>query len=340
MNLLAILGLLAFFFCALLAAFFIFHQKMLLDYQRQQTDLNEGIGRRMDDLKNQIQSKLSENVEKTSSTFTDVVQRLALIDLAQKKMAELSSEVLSLNMILNDRKTRGAFGEVQLQNIVRNMLPEAHFKMQAPLSNGTRVDCLLLLPETSGNIAIDAKFPLENYRRFVEAPPETKKLLAQAFTRDMKKHIQDISSKYIIPGETAAGAVLFLPAEAIFSDIHSFFPDIIDYAHQCSVWLTSPTTMMAVLTTAQSVLKDQATKEHIHVIREHLQKLGEDFERFQKRMDQLQRHISLADQDVKDVNISSRKISEQFKKIEKVEFAAPVSSVETFPSADPYPPPV
>lgn len=315
MTLIVMVLLMLLFLAALFGAFYFFRSQL--------TDMMQG---RMDDLKDQLQVKLSENAEKTTLTFGDVVKRLALIDSAQEKMAELSGQVLSLNMILNDRKTRGAFGEVQLQNIVRNMLPEAHFKMQAELSNGTRVDCLLLLPEPTGKLAIDAKFPLENYRRLVDAPLDQKKPLEQAFVRDMKKHIDDIADKYIVPGETASGAVLFLPAEAIFADIHSLFPDLIDYAQRRSVWMTSPTTMMAVLTTAQAVLKDQATREHVHVIREHLQKLGEDFERFQKRMEQLGRHIELAHQDVKDVGVSARKITDQFHKIERVDVKA-ISSV-------------
>jgi DNA recombination protein RmuC len=274
---------------------------------------------KIDDLKKHIQFHLTDSSEKNSNTFNDVITRLALIDQAQQKMSELSGEVFSLNMLLNDKKTRGAFGEVQLANIIRNMLPEAHFQLQAELPNGTRVDCLLLLPEPTGKLAIDAKFPLENYRRYVDAPPEQKKPLEQAFIRDMKKHIDDIAQKYIIPGITSNGAVLFLPAEAIFADIHNHFYDLIDYAQKKCVWLTSPTTMMAVLTTAQAVLKDQATQKHVHLIREHLLKLGEDFERFQRRMDQLQRHIEQANDDVHDVNISAKKITDKFNKIEKVD---------------------
>ncbi len=274
---------------------------------------------KIDDLKKQVQTHLSENREKTSATFSDVLQRLALIDQAQQKMAELSGEVLNLNLLLNDKKTRGAFGEVQLTNIVRNMLPEAHFQLQAELPNHTRVDCLLLLPEPTGHLAIDAKFPLENYRRLVDAPLEQKKPLEQSFIKDMKKHIDDISQKYILPGVTSSGAVLFLPAESIFADIHNYFYDLIDYAQKKSVWITSPTTLMAVLTTAQAVLKNQATKEHVHLIREHLLKLSEDFERFQRRMDQLQRHIEQANEDARDVNISARKITDKFQKIERVE---------------------
>ncbi len=274
---------------------------------------------KIDDLKKQIQLHLTDSSEKNAVTFNDVVTRLALIDQAQQKMAELSGEVFSLNLLLNDKKTRGAFGEVQLANIVKNMLPEAHFQLQADLPNGTRVDCLLLLPEPTGKLAIDAKFPLENYRRYVDAPNDQKKPLEQAFVRDMKKHIDDIAQKYIIPGITSNGAVLFLPAEAIFADIHNHFYDLIDYAQQKCVWLTSPTTMMAVLTTAQAVLKDQATQKHVHLIREHLLKLGEDFERFQRRMDQLQRHIEQTHEDAREANISAKKISDRFGKIERVE---------------------
>ena len=260
--------------------------------------------------------------EKNITTFSDVIKRLALIDEAQKKITELSSNIMSLQSILNDKRSRGAFGEVQLSALVRNLLPEQSFSFQYTLSNGKRCDCILFLPEPSGNIVIDAKFPLETYRKLnlTENTSELSiKQLQQQFRQDLKIHIQDIASKYLIPGETADGAMMFIPAEAIFSDIHAHYPDIVDFAHQKRVWLVSPTTVMAILTTARAVLKDAETRTQIHVIQEHLNVLGKDFSRFQSRMDNLVKHIDQAKNDAEEVNISAKKITNRFNNIEKLE---------------------
>ncbi|MES2204800.1 MAG: DNA recombination protein RmuC [Pseudomonadota bacterium] len=256
--------------------------------------------------------------EKNLTTFSDVIKRLALIDEAQKRINELSSNIMSLQSILNDKRSRGAFGEVQLSALVRNLLPEQSFSLQYTLSNGKRCDCILFLPQPSGNIVIDAKFPLETYRK-LSLPENTSELslkqLQQQFRQDLKIHIQDIAAKYLIPGETADGAMMFIPAEAIFSDIHAHYPDIVDFAHQKRVWLVSPTTVMAILTTARAVLKDAETRTQIHVIQEHLNVLGKDFNRFQNRMDNLVKHIEQAREDATDVNTSAKKITSRFSKI-------------------------
>ncbi len=230
---------------------------------------------------------------------------------------------MSLQEVLSDKRSRGAFGEVQLASLIRNMLPENHFSLQHTFTNGKRVDCLLLLPEPTGNVSVDAKFPLESYHLITAAQagsPERKQA-EQRFRADIRKHIQDISEKYIIPGETGEGAVMFIPAEAVFSEIHAHFPDLIEVAHRSRVWLVSPTTMMAILTTARAVIKDAATQKQVHIIQEHLIALGRDFERFQKRMDNLARHIDQAQNDVELVHKSSQKITSRFQKIEKVEIA-------------------
>lgn len=292
----------------------------------------EELSKRMDKLTLQTQEKLKEisgevdkrltaGFEKTTATFTDIVKRLTIIDQAQKKITELSSNVMSLQEILNDKRSRGAFGEVQLTSLIRNAIPESHFSLQHTLSNGKRADCFLFLPEPTGNIAIDAKFPLETYQQLMQSGiSETeRRTLEQQFRLDIKKHITDIADKYIIPGETSEGAVMFIPAEAIFAEIHSHYPDLIEKAHQSRVWLVSPTTLMAILTTARAVLKDEATRKQVHIIQEHLVALGKDFERFQKRMDNLARHIGQAHDDVEQVHKSSLKISSRFDKIEKVE---------------------
>lgn len=279
--------------------------------------------RKLKEISGEVDKRLTDGFEKTTATFTDVVKRLTVIDQAQKKITELSNSVMNLNDVLNDKRSRGAFGEVQLSALIRNTIPESHFSMQHTFSNGKRVDCLLFLPEPTGNIAIDAKFPLETYRQLTNASTSNteKHLLEQQFRIDIKKHIQDIAEKYIIPEETSDGAMMFIPAEAVFAEIHANFPDLIELAHRSHVWLVSPTTMMAILTTARAVLKDEATRKQVHIIQEHLIALSKDFDRFQKRMDNLARHIDQAHQDVEHVHKSSQKISSRFNKIEKVELA-------------------
>ena len=283
--------------------------------------LTEATDKKLQEITGRVDKKLSEGFEKTTATFTDVVKRLALIDEAQKKIAELSSNVINLQEVLTDKRARGAFGEIQLSALLNNILPKENFSLQYTLSNDKRVDCILFLPEPTGNITIDAKFPLESYQKLANPHlSETERREAgQQFRLDIKKHIQDIAEKYIIPGETADGAMMFIPAEAIFAEIHGHYPELIELSHRSKVWLVSPSTLMAILTTARAVIKDSATRKQINVIQEHLITLGKDFERFQNRMDNLTKHISQAHADAEAVNKSAKKISTRFSSIEKVE---------------------
>ncbi|HHT0593862.1 TPA: DNA recombination protein RmuC [Legionella anisa] len=283
--------------------------------------LTEEIRNHLHSLTQQVNHKLTEGFEKTSSTFIDVVKRLTIIDEAQKKITELSNHVVSLQDVLVDKKARGAFGEVQLAALISNMIPPNHFAMQHTLSNQKRADCILFLPEPTGNVVIDAKFPLETYQRLIstDAGSVEKKSLQQQFRQDIQKHIKDIAEKYIIPNETTDGAMMFIPAESIFAEIHANYPDLISLSQRLKVWLVSPSTLMAVLTTAKAVLKDDATRKQVHIIQKHLHALADDFQRFEKRMDKLSKHINLAHQDVSEVNTSARKITSRFQKIESVD---------------------
>lgn len=268
-----------------------------------------------------VEQRLNEGFAKTTETFADIAKRLILIDDAQRKLTDLSNNVLSLQEILADKRSRGAFGEIQLNNLIQNILPTANYALQHQLSNGMRCDCMLFLPSPTGNVVIDAKFPLENFQRYnsLEVGETDKKKFMQAFTQDVKKHINDIALKYIIPGETSNGAIMFIPAEAIFAEIHSKFPELVAHAHDKHVWLASPTTMMAILTTASAVLKDSATREHVHFIQEHLRMLAKDFNLFNERMEKLSRHLDMANIDAKEIHTSATKISKRFSAIEKVE---------------------
>lgn len=283
--------------------------------------LTEEIRTHLHGLTQQVNHKLTEGFEKTSSTFIDVVKRLTIIDEAQKKITELSSHVVSLQDVLVDKRARGAFGEVQLSTLIGNMIPPTHYQMQYTLSNQKRADCILFLPNPTGNVVIDAKFPLETYQRLIntEIGNVERKTLQQQFRQDIQKHIKDIAEKYIIANETTDGAMMFIPAESIFAEIHANYPDLITLSQRLKVWMVSPSTLMAVLTTAKAVLKDDATRKQIHIIQKHLHALADDFQRFEKRMDKLSKHINLAHQDVTDVNTSAKKITSRFQKIESVD---------------------
>jgi len=284
-------------------------------------DLTRTTDSRLQEIGGQVERRLTEGFEKTTETFTRVLEHLSRIDEAQKRITELSTNVVSLQEVLTDKRSRGAFGEVQLAALVRNVMPEGSFDLQHTLSNGTRVDCLLTLPEPTGNVAIDAKFPLESFQAMTDLDlAETERAsAARRFRQDIRKHIRDIADKYLIAGETSDGAVMFLPAEAIFAEIHAHFPDLVDEAHRSRVWMVSPTTLMAVLTTARAVLKDEATRRQVHIIQDHLRKLADDFGRFRQRMDKLASHIRQAHDDVRQVNTSAQKISARFSDIDNVE---------------------
>ncbi len=284
-------------------------------------NLTKTTDNRLEQISGKVAERLDEGFKKTNETFTNVMARLATIDEAQKKIDGLTTNVVSLQELLGDKRSRGAFGEVQLENLIRNVLPQQAYAMQYTFSNSHRADCVIFLPEPLGTLAIDAKFPLENYHRmFSPDAGELERAQAQKqFKADVKKHVDDISQKYIIPNETCDGAVMFVPAEAVFAEIHSYHSDVGAYAHQKRVWITSPTTMMAIITTTSAVMKDIETRKQVHVIQEALKKLGEEFKRFDVRMKKLADHIRQAYDDAEAVHTTSKKISEGFAKIERVE---------------------
>lgn len=296
-------------------------KESITSFAKSNNELHELLQKRLNDISGQVEQRLNKGFEKTTETFTDVVKRLALIDAAQQRIVELSSNVVSLQEVLTDKRSRGAFGEVQMAGLIANVMPEGSYSLQHTLSNGTRADCMMFLPDPTGHIAIDSKFPLDSFQKMMDNDATDAGRLAaeKQFRLDIKKHIKDIAEKYIIENETADGAIMFIPAEAVFAEIHAHQSQLVEEAQRARVWMVSPTTLMAVLTTARAVLKDSATRKQVHVIQEHLVNLAKDFDRFRKRMDKLSLHIQQANNDVKDVNISATKISSRFEKIEKVE---------------------
>ena len=283
--------------------------------------LGKIVDSRLEEIGGKVSERLDEGFKKTNETFISVMERLATIDEAQKKIDGLTVNMVSLQELLGDKRSRGAYGEVQLEGLVRNVLPVSSFSMQHSFENGTRVDCALFLPEPTGTVAVDSKFPLENYHRMFDSSlsDAEQNIAEKQFKADIKKHVDDISSKYIIPNVTSDGAVMFIPAEAVFAEIHAYHPEIIDYAMIKRVWLVSPTTLMAVLNTARAVLKDVEMRKQVHIIKDELGKLSKDFERFDVRMKKLADNIRQAHDNAQEVHKSSQKITNRFKQIERVE---------------------
>ena len=298
------------------------HGEVVRDTMDSATNqLKNLLNMRLEDIDSKVKESLEEGFKKTNDTFDRVMKQLSTIDEAQKKIDGLTSNIVSFQELLGDKKSRGAFGEVQLEGLVRNALPPDAFAMQRTLSNGNRADCVLFLPEPTGNVAIDSKFPLESYRKMLDTslPPDEIKNAQKQFKLDIKKHIHDIAGKYIIPNETSDGAVMFIPAEAVFAEIHAYHSDLIEEAMSQRVWLVSPTTLMAVLNTARAVLKDVETRKQVHIIKEELGKLGEQFGHFDVRMKKLADNIRMAHENAQQVHITSQKISNRFSRIERVE---------------------
>jgi DNA recombination protein RmuC len=279
-------------------------------------NLNEQMQTKLEKISDKMQETLNQNLEKTNETFNKVIARLSRIDEAQKQIDKLGSNVSSLQDILTDKKSRGVFGEVQLNQLLSTIFGESQkvYSLQHKLSNGTIVDSALFLPAPIGTLAIDSKFPLENYQRLMDGQES-----AKDFKRDLKKHIDDIAAKYIIENETASQAVLFLPAEAIFAEVHAYHRDIIEYSHKKRVWICSPTTLMAVLTTIQFLLIEVERNKYTSIIHEELNKLGADFKRYQTRWDKLKTHIETVSKDVSEIHISTNKITGHFDRISQVD---------------------
>lgn len=300
--------------------------------------MTKTVSERLEQISGKVNERLEEGFKKTNETFTSVMTRLAVIDDAQKKIEGLTTNVVSLQELLGDKRSRGAFGEVQLEALVRNLLPPTAYAFQYALVAGARerVDCALFLPEPTGTVAVDSKFPLENYHRGfnTDLAPMERDAAQREFGRDVRKHVDAISEKYIVPGVTSDGAVMFVPAEAVFAEIHAYHSDVVDYAQAKRVWIVSPTTLMAILNTARAVLKDVETRRQIHVIQEALKSLAVEFERFDDRMQRLATHIRQAHEDAQLVQTTSQKISKQFQRIEQAELDEPAQ-----PASLPPPPP-
>lgn len=269
----------------------------------------------------QMNENLSHSSRRTAQSLGDLQQRLATIDKAQEKITKLSGDVLSLQDILSNKQTRGAFGEIQLTDIVSKALPSDGFDLQATLSNGRRADCLIKLPNPPGPIVIDSKFPLEAYEALRNASSEVETSTAvRLFKTSVRKHIKDISERYIIEEETADGAILFLPSEAVYAELHANYSEIVREGFSARVWIVSPTTCMATLNTMRAILKDARMREQAGAIRKELTSLYQDVDRLGVRVESLDRHFNQAAKDISDIKISADKAGRRAKRLDNFDF--------------------
>ncbi len=287
-----------------------------------QAALTRALNERLDALGKRVGDSLTESTEKAAQTMTDLQKRLAVIDEAQRNLTELSGQVVSLQDILSNKQARGAFGEVQLGDMVRDMLPPSAYQLQAQLGNGKRADCLINLPNPPGSIAIDSKFPLEAYRALREARDDAgRALAARAFVTDVRKHVDDIAGRYIVPGETAEMAIMFLPSEAVYAELHANFPQVVEYGHRGRVFIVSPSTMWATLNTMRAILKDVRMREQAGVIQKEVLILLGDVKRLDDRTDNLRRHFINVEKDVSEIETSVKKIVSRADRIKEVQIS-------------------
>ena len=277
--------------------------------------------RSLTEMQERMKETLHGSSKQTTTSLTQLQERLAAIDKAQDNITKLSGDVLSLQDILSNKQTRGAFGEIQLRDIVSKALPSDSYALQHTLSNGKRADCLIDLPNPPGPIVIDSKFPLEAYEALRAADTEhaLKAAVAQMKVA-VKKHIADISEKYIIEGETADGALMFLPSEADYAELHANFPDLVRAGFDARVWIVSPTTCMATLNTMRAILKDARMREQAGAIRKELSMLVQDVDRLGTRVGYLDRHFSQASKDIEDIKISAEKAGKRANRMDNIDF--------------------
>lgn len=290
------------------------------DFER----LNIKMENKLNMINDRVNERLDESFNKTNKTFTSVLERLTKIDEAQKKIDNLSTDIVSLQSILTDKKSRGIFGEINLKHILVSIFGEKNdnvYRLQYTFGNNTIADAVIFAPEPLGTVAIDSKFPLENYQIMVDRNKnQVERTTAEKqFKIDVKKHIDAISDKYIIPGVTSNQAIMFLPAEAIFSEINAYHSDLVEYAYKRHVWITSPTTLISTFTVIQVLLKNIERDKYTSIIHVELNKLGIEFSRYKERWDKLSRSIETVNKDVESIHVTTDKISKRFESISSVD---------------------
>ena len=286
--------------------------------------LNDRMEKKLTQINDKVNERLDDNFAKTNRTFTNILERLSKIDEAQKKIDTISTDIFSLQIILTDKKSRGIFGEINLKHILVSIFGEKNdnvYRLQYTFPNTTIADAVIFAPEPLGTVAIDSKFPLEHYQKMVDKnlPQVDRNIAEKEFKVDVKKHIDAIASKYIIPGVTSDQAIMFLPAEALFAEINAYHTDLIEYAHKRRVWICSPTTLISTFTIIEVLLKNMERDKYASIIHDELNKLGVEFGRYKERWDKLSRSIETVNKDIENIHVTTDKISKRFDSISKVE---------------------
>lgn len=294
--------------------------QMAEDSVKRETMFRESLDARLDTVSQKVGQSLNETQERSTQNLKQLHERLALIDRAQKNIEALTGEVSGLQRMLSNKQSRGTFGEKQMQDMIADFLPPNSFRFQETLSNQKRVDALIDLPNDQGSLAIDSKFPLESWRRMDGAENEFERKAAERdFIRDIKAHVKAISEKYLIPGETHDIALLFLPSEAIYLDLHTHFQHLIDDSFQKRVMIVSPTSFMATLHTIRAVMRDAQMREQAHVIQREVGEMAKDVDRLDQRVAKLQTHFNQSTEDIRNIRISTEKITKRSEKIESLD---------------------
>ena len=299
---------------------FNFSRDLTNDFEK----LSGNIEKKLTYINDTVNERLDQNFEKSNKTFVNVLERLSKIDEAQKKIDDLGADIISLQSVLTDKKTRGTFGEVNLEYILNNAFGSSSsgiYETQVKFPSGHIVDALLKAPAPLGTIGIDSKFPLENYQKMTDKnrTKEERTIAEKSFVNDVKKHITDIKEKYIVPGITANEAIMFLPAEAIFAEINAYHPELITYAYNNSVWITGPTTLISTLSTISMIIKNMERDRYAKVIHDELNKLSVEFTRYKDRWDKLSRNIKAVNNSVEEITTTTDKISKRFDSINRVD---------------------
>jgi len=303
--------------------------------QNQEIAITKTLEERLADVTKKVGDSLQQTSTKSSETMTKLQERLAVIDAAQKNITDLSAQVVQLQDVLTNRQARGAFGEIQLQDLVQAALPPSAYEFQKTLGNNKRADCVLNLPNPPGAIAIDAKFPLESYHLLRAAKDDAGRAqYARAFAADVLKHVRDIADRYIIPGETAESALMFLPSEAVYAELYANHPETVEKSYRARVWIVSPTTLMATLNTVRAVLKDASMQEQAGLIQTEVRKMLVDVGRIDERVDKLQTHFRQAQEDIGKIRTSTNKVTSRGEKIELIELGEGPDVDEIAPAAE------
>jgi DNA recombination protein RmuC len=300
-------------------------QTMAELFGSRQAELNQSIRERLDGMTSRIGQTMTEQTQSTHANLAKLQERLAVIDTAQNNIQALAGQVVQLQAILANKQTRGAFGQARMEAIIADGLPQGAYEFQATLSNGSRPDCVVRMPNGAPNLVIDAKFPLEAWNAIRDSEgPESKKIALAQFRRDVEVHIRDVAEKYLINGETQDTAFLFVPSESIFAEIHENFEGVVQKAHRARIVIVSPSLLMLSIQVIQAVLKDVRMREQAHLIQGEVIRLMEDVGRLDDRVRRLQTHFGQANKDIDDILVSSSKVTKRGQKIEALEFAEPV----------------